>query len=171
MVAIKPHLTSPSDGGLRARHLPRLMCAIVVACYFLSTAHAQKAQHGPALNEFTTWFGGQLANKHAFSDTVNGLYQLESRYSSLVYAGGPVAVRWVANKVPMTLVGDPRHTTARRYAYGGGGSPIGAQVNRVRYSRIEPLLTPGMDFFTSTGARSAERTRILRNHANVPCRT
>ncbi|MGA7767186.1 MAG: acyloxyacyl hydrolase [Candidatus Sulfotelmatobacter sp.] len=86
-------------------------------------------------------------NKHAFSDTVYGrLYQLENRYSRLVYTGGPFAVRWVAEIVPMTLVGDPWHTKGRQYAYGGGGSPIGAQVNWVHYRRIEPFLTSGGGF-------------------------
>ena len=105
------------------------------------------AQDRPALNEFTTWFGGQFANKHAFSDTVNGrLYQVENRYTRLIYAGGPFAVRWVFDVVPMTLVGDPWHTKGRQYAYGGGGSPIGAQVNWVHYRRVEPFLTSGGGF-------------------------
>ena len=30
MAIIKSHLTSPRDGGLRARHLPHLTCALVV---------------------------------------------------------------------------------------------------------------------------------------------
>jgi hypothetical protein len=121
--------------------LVRLLGALLV---FVSSACAQERA---ALNEYTTWFGGQFANKHAFADTVNGrLYQLESRYSRLVYTGGPVAVRWVAQIVPMTLVGDPWHTKGREYAYGGGGSPIGAQVNWVHYRSIEPFLTAGGGF-------------------------
>lgn len=144
MAIIKSHLTNPPDGGLRARHLPHLKRALVAALFFVGTACAQDR---PALNEFTTWFGGQFANKHAFSDTVDGrLYQVENRYSRLVYAGGPFAVRWVAEIVPMTLVGDPWHTKGRQYAYGGGGSPIGAQVNWVHYRRIEPFLTSGGGF-------------------------
>ena len=144
MVVTKTHLTSSPDGGLRARHLPHLMCALVAALFLVTAACAQER---PALNEFTTWFGGQLANKHAFSDTVDGrLYQLEKRYSRLVYTGGTFAVRWVAEIVPITLVGDPWHTKGRQYAYGGGGSPIGAQVNWVHYRRIEPFLTSGGGF-------------------------
>jgi hypothetical protein len=53
---------------------------------------------------------------------------------------------WVADIVPMTLVGDPRHTKGRQYAYGGGGSPIVAQVNCVHYRRIEPFFTSGGGF-------------------------
>ena len=124
MVVTKSHLTSPTDGGLNARHLPYLMRALVAVLLFVGSACAQER---PALNEFTTWFGGQFANEHAFSETENGrLYQLESRYTRLIYAGGPFAVRWVFDIVPMTLVGDPWQKPGRRYAYGGGGSPIGA---------------------------------------------
>jgi hypothetical protein len=71
---------------------------------------------------------------------------VENRYTRLIYAGGPFAVRWVLDVVPMTLVGDPWHAKGRQYAYGGGGSPIGAQVNWVHYRRVEPFLTSGGGF-------------------------
>lgn len=104
-MVIQSHLTSSSIGGLHARHLPYLEGALVVLLLFVGVACAQER---PALNELNTWFGGQFANKHAFSDTVNGrLYQLEDRYSRLVFVRGPYAVRWVAQVAPMTLVGDP----------------------------------------------------------------
>lgn len=145
MVIIKSHLTSPPDGGLRARPLPHLKRALVAALFCL--AGTACAQERPALNEFTNWFGGQFANKHAFSDTVDGrLYQLENRYSRLVCVGGPFVVRWVADIVPMTLVGNSWHTKGRQYAYGEGGSPIGAQVNWMHYRRVEPFLTSGGGF-------------------------
>jgi hypothetical protein len=144
MVTIKSHLTSPPNGGPRARHLSLLKHAVVAALFFVGVACGQDR---PALNEFTTWFGGQLENGHAFSNTNNGrLYLLENRYSRLIYADGPFAVRWVFEAVPLTLAGDPWHATGRQYAYGGGGSPIGAQVNWVRYHRIEPFLTSGGGF-------------------------
>lgn len=144
MLIIKNHLSSSPIGGLRARHLPQLICTAAALLIFAGSACAQDR---PAMNEFTTWFGGQFANKHAFSDTVNGrLYQVENRYSRLIYAGGPFAVRWVFDVVPMTLVGDPWHIKGREYAYGGGGSPIGAQVNWVHYRRFEPFLTSGGGF-------------------------
>ena len=120
------------------------MCTAFAVFLFAGCASAQDR---PAPNEFTTWFGGQFANKQAFSDTVHGrLYQVENRYTRLIYAGGPLAVRWVFDVVPMTLVGDPWHTKGRQYAYGGGGSPIGAQVNWVHYRRVEPFLTSGGGF-------------------------
>lgn len=113
MVITNSHLTTPHDGGLYARHLPHLMRSLFVALLFVGAACAQDQ---PALNEFTTWFGGQFANKHAFSETNNGrLYRLETRFSRLIYA-----------VVPMALVGDPWHTKGRQYAYGGGGSPMTA---------------------------------------------
>jgi hypothetical protein len=128
-----------------ARGLAQVMCAAVAALLFLGCALAQEQ---PAANQFSAWFGGQFQNEHAFSDTVDGrMYQLEMRYSRLVYSRGPLAVRWVADVVPMTWVGDPQTKAGhRQYAYGGGGSPIGAQVNWVRYRRLEPFLTAGGGF-------------------------
>jgi hypothetical protein len=60
------HSISPDqspDGGLNARHLPYLMRALVAVLLFVGSACAQER---PALNEFTTWFGGQFVNEHAF---------------------------------------------------------------------------------------------------------
>lgn len=37
-------------------------------------------------------------------------------------------------------------TKGRQYAYGVGGSPIGAQLNWVHYRHIEPFLTSGGGF-------------------------
>ena len=145
MVIIKSHLTSPPDGGPRARHLPQFMFAIFAVLFLGGVACAQDR---PALNEYTTWFSGQFANEHAFSSDTNNsrMYELETRYSRLVYTGRSFTVRWVADVVPMALVGDPWHPTGRQYAYGGGGSPIGAQVNWVHYRRVEPFLTSGGGF-------------------------
>ena len=144
IVLIKSRSGSVLDSPSLVRHLSHLMRVFAAALFFVSAACAQDR---PALNEFTTWVGGQFANMHAFSDTVNGrLYQVENRYSRLVYVGGPFAVRWVAEIAPMTMVGDPWHPKGRQYAYGGGGSPIGAQVNWVHYRRIEPFLTSGGGF-------------------------
>jgi hypothetical protein len=42
MVITNPHLTSPPDGGLRARHLPHLMFALVAALFFGGAACAQE---------------------------------------------------------------------------------------------------------------------------------
>lgn len=123
----------------------RIIAALIATLCFVGAASAQE-QPRPALNQYTTWFSGQFANAHSFSsDTDNSrMYQLESRYSRLVYARGPVAVRWVAEIVPATLVGDPHYSGGHRhYAYGGGGSPIGAQLNWVHYRRFEPFITAG----------------------------
>ena len=54
----------------------------------------------------------------------------------------------------MTLVGDPWHTKGRQYAYGGGGSPIGAKVNY--YRRIEPFLTAGCKYHHISNANLSD---------------
>ena len=135
------------------------MCTAFAVFLFAGCASAQDR---PALNEFTTWFGGQFANKHAFSDTVNGrLYQVENRYTRLIYAGGPLAVRWVFDVVPMTLVGDPWHTKGRQYAYGGGGSPIGAQA--LPLSRAIPHFRRWLPLFQRPNVQS----NSLQLHAQL----
>ena len=56
-------------------------------------------------------------------------------------------MRWVFDAVPVAMVGDPHTGNGHRaYAYGVGGSPIGAQVNFVHFRRVEPFLTSGGGF-------------------------
>lgn len=129
------------------RGVSALTTATVIAMFLsISAAAAQEQRH--AYSEYTYWFGGAIENGHAFSSTVGARnYQLESRYERLIYWNEPFAVRWVFDVVPVALVGDPRsHDGHRAYAYGTGGSPIGAQVNFVHYRHVEPFLTSGGGF-------------------------
>ena len=125
---------------------PALAATIVIAFFLTTSAIAQERQHD--YSEYTYWFGGAFENGHAFSSTVGGRnYQLESRYERLMYWKEPFAVRWVFDVVPVALVGDPHtYNGHRAYAYGVGGSPIGAQVNFVHFRRVEPFLTSGGGF-------------------------
>jgi Lipid A 3-O-deacylase (PagL) len=120
--------------------------AIFVAMFSTASAIAQEQKHD--YSEYTYWFGGAFENGHAFSSTVGARnYQFESRYERLIYWREPFAVRWVFDVVPVALVGDPHPGTGRRaYAYGAGGSPVGAQVNFVHFRRVEPFLTSGGGF-------------------------
>jgi len=122
------------------------LAGIFIGMFLLTPAFAQEQRH--AYSEYTCWFGGALANGHVFSSTGNGRnYQLENRYERLIYWKEPFAVRWVFEAIPLGLVGDPRVSSGRRvYAYGVGGSPVGAQVNFVHYRRLEPFLTSGGGF-------------------------
>lgn len=125
-----------------------MVFALIATLLCVGAASAQE-QKQPAMNQFTTWVSGQFANAHSFSsDTVNSrMYEVEWRYSRLVYMRGPIAVRWVGEIVPATWVGDPHYADGQRhYAYGGGGSPIGAQVNWIHYRRVEPFVTAGGGF-------------------------
>ena len=111
-------------------------------------------------NEFSVWFDGRFASAHAFSEETNGrLYQLEGRYTHMIFARRLFAVRYVVDVVPFTAVGDP-HTAngALVYAHGYGGSPIGAQLNFFHYRHVQPFVTAGGDFFISTGGCSALRS-------------
>lgn len=117
---------------------------------FSSSAGAQEqaADWRPANNEFAIWFGGQFRDGNVFGDTKNArMYQLEDRYSRLILARRTIAVRYVAEVVPWTTLGDP-HTRngSRAYAKATGGSPIGAQVNFLHYRRVQPFVTGGGGF-------------------------
>jgi len=123
-----------------------IFATVAVALFLTTPGFAQEQHH--AYSEYTYWFGGAFGNGHAFSSTVDGRnYQLESRYERLIYWKEPFAVRWVFDVVPVALVGDPHTSNGHRaYAYGVGGSPIGAQVNFVHFRRVEPFLTSGGGF-------------------------
>lgn len=123
-----------------------IFATATVALLLTTAGFAQEQDH--AYSEYTYWFGGALGNGHAFSGTADGRnYQLESRYERLIYWKEPFAVRWVFDAVPVALVGDPHTRDGHRaYAYGVGGSPVGAQVNFVHFRRVEPFLTSGGGF-------------------------
>jgi len=114
--------------------------------FLLTSASAQDPRR--ADSEYTYWFGGAFENGHALSGTVGSRnYQIESRYERLICWKQPFAVRWVFDVVPVALVGDPdTHNGHRAYAYGAGGSPVGVQVNIVRFRHFEPFLTSGGGF-------------------------
>ena len=139
----------PGDRDGRYRFVNRVLvlsAAIFIGMFLITSASAQEQRH--AYSEYTYWFDGAFENGHAFSSTVGGRnYQFESRYERLMYRKEPFAVRWVFDVVPAALVGDPHtHNGHRAYAYGVGGSPIGAQVNYVHFRRVEPFLTSGGGF-------------------------
>lgn len=122
-----------------------ILATIAVAMFITAPGFAQEQRH--AYSEYTYWFNGAFDNGHAFSSTVGSRnYQLESRYERLIYWKEPFAVRWVFDAVPLALVGDPRTSNHRAYAYGVGASPVGAQVNFVHFRRVEPFLTSGGGF-------------------------
>jgi hypothetical protein len=123
-----------------------LLAVIFIGMFIVTSASAQEQKH--AYSEYTDWFGGEFENGHAFSSTAGGRnYQFESRYERLMYWNEPLAVRWVFDLVPVALVGDRyTHDGHRAYAYGVGGSPVGAQVNFVHFRRVEPFLTSGGGF-------------------------
>jgi len=123
-----------------------LFATAAVTLVLIMPGFAQEQDH--AYNEYSYWFGGAFGNGHAFSSTMEGRnYQVETRYERLIFRKEPLAVRWVFDAVPAALVGDPHTTNGHRaYAYGVGGSPIGAQVNFVHFRRVEPFLTSGGGF-------------------------
>src|SRR6267142_542642 len=75
------------------------------------------AQERPRNNEYAVWYTKQFAPGHAFSETTDGrLYQIEGRYTRMLFARRLIAVRYVAEVVPWTVARDP-HTPNGRLAY------------------------------------------------------
>jgi opacity protein-like surface antigen len=117
----------------------RLLSILFTTTFLVGLASAQDR---PANNEFGFWFDGQFGNGHAFGSTTDSrMYQVEARYGRLVLTNRLIALRYVAEVVPLSVVGDPRANGQRVYAYGAGGSPIGAQISFLYSHRLQPFLT------------------------------
>jgi opacity protein-like surface antigen len=127
-----------------SRSVPLLLRILSTATFLVSLACAQDQ---PSQNEFAFWFEGQLGNGHAFASTTDSrMYQVEARYGRLVYTNHLLALRYIAEVIPFSVVGDPQPNGQRAYAHATGGSPIGAQINFLQYHRIQPFLTSGGGF-------------------------
>lgn len=135
----------PAPVQARVRRIPLLLNITLIATFLMGVAWAQdRPTYAP--NEYALWFDGQSGNGHAFGATTNSrMYQVEFRYGRLVHMDHLYALHYVAEVVPLTLVGQPQ-VNGRVYAYGGGGSPIGAQVNFLPNRRVQPFLTSGGGF-------------------------
>ena len=124
--------------------MTRLWIGLLTATFLVSSLHAQDHAGG---NEYGIFFGGQFANGHWVGSTTNSrMYEVEGRYSRIVWKSRRFALRYVAEFVPLSLVGDPQTNGQRIYAYGIGGSPTGIQVNWLRYHWVQPFLTAGGGF-------------------------
>lgn len=122
--------------------------ALLTAMLAIIFPGAARAQERPLNNGYAVWFGGQFASGHPFDESTNGrIYQVEGRYTRVVFARRLFAVRYVAEVDPFTAVGDPRGPHGSlRYAYAVGGSPIGAQLNFFHYRHVQPFITSGGGF-------------------------
>lgn len=123
-----------------------LLLAITMPTTFF--ADPASAQERPMNNEFAVWFADQFASAHAFSEETNGhIYQVETRYTRMILARQLIAVRYVADVVPGTVVGAPYGLdSSLLYAHGAGGSPLGVQVNFLHYRHVQPFITSGGGF-------------------------
>jgi len=128
-----------------ARGVSRLLSILFTTTFLAGLACAQ--ERAANNNEFGVWFEGQFGNGHAFGSTTDSrMYQVEARYSRLVSTNRLIALRYVAEVVPLSVVGDPQANGQRVYAYGAGGSPIGAQINFLYSHRIQPFLASSGGF-------------------------
>jgi hypothetical protein len=132
----------------RRIRLPRgvslLLRILSTATFLVGIAYAQDR---PSQHEFAFWFEGQLGNGHAFASTIDSrMYQIEARYGRLVYTNRLLALRYIAEVIPFSVVGDPQANGQRAYAHATGGSPIGAQINFLYDHRVQPFLTSGGGF-------------------------
>lgn len=123
-----------------------LLLTILITTLLVGVACAQdRPTYTP--NEYQLWFDGQFGNGHAFGSTIDSrMYQVEARYGRLVYTNHLLALHWVAEVIPLTLVGQRQPNGQRDYAYGGGGSPIALQANFLHDRRVQPILFSGGGF-------------------------
>jgi opacity protein-like surface antigen len=139
-------LGPPRRRGFRLiRGVSLLLSLVFTTTFLVNVGCAQeRATHN---NEFGVWFDGQFGNGHAFGSTIDSrMYQVEVRYGRLVYTNHLLALRYIAEVIPLSLVGDPHANGQRVYAHGAGGSPIGAQINFLHSHRVQPFLTSGGGF-------------------------
>jgi opacity protein-like surface antigen len=128
-----------------ARGISLLTRTLFAITFLASLARAQ--EHATHYNEFTVWIDGQLGNGHAFGSTIDSrMYQVEARYGRLAFTNRVIALRYIAEVVPLSVVGTPQVNGQRLYSYATGGSPIGAQVNFLHSRRIQPFVTSGGGF-------------------------
>lgn len=119
-----------------------LLGILLATLSFLCPARASEAS-----SKIGFWFEGQFANAHAFGSVIDSrMYQMEARYTRLVYTNRSIELYYLAEVIPISLVGDSPANEHRVYAYGAGGSPIGVQINLLRYRRVQPFLTSGGGF-------------------------
>ena len=121
-----------------------LLAAFILA--IISLPSSASAQDHPVKNEFGLWFGGQAGNGHAVGSIANSrFYLIDARYGRLFFMNRSVALRYIAEAIPLSVLGDPRGSQ-RIYSYGAGASPAGVQVNLLRFGRVQPFLTAGGGF-------------------------
>lgn len=115
-----------------------------------------QAQTVPAAlkNEFGIWGARSFANGHAFGFTQDrSLWRFDFRYGRLLWSDYGIALRYVLTAVPVALVGQP----GSRHIYGGGLSPVGAQMNFATHHRVQPFLASngGFLYFTEPAPTAA----------------
>ena len=140
--------TRPLLPSRQRRMLVSAMLLVGTTMLGMFCAGSVCAQERPRNNEYAVWFVKQFAPGYAFNEETDGrLYQIEGRYTRVLFARRLFAVRYVAELVPWTVVGDPHTPNGRlAYAHGAGGSPIGAQVNFLHYRHVQPFITSGGGF-------------------------
>jgi Lipid A 3-O-deacylase (PagL) len=135
--------SQPSVRSLATASL--LLSVAMLAVFFVDPASAQER---PPNNEFAVWFADQFASAHAFSEETNGhIYQVEARYTRMILVRRLIALRYVAEVVPLAMVGDPQGPDGSLLsAYGTGGSPLGLQLNFLHDRQVQPFITSGGGF-------------------------
>jgi hypothetical protein len=138
----------PVRAQAKSRAVSLLLSTLLITTSLIGVASAQeRPTYAP--NEFGLWFDGQFGNGHAFGSTTDSrMYQVEARYGRIVYRNHLFDLHYVAEVVPLTLVGQRQANGQRVYAYGGGGSPIGAQVNFLHDRRVQPFLISSGGFLS-----------------------
>jgi opacity protein-like surface antigen len=130
--------------------MSRLIGAILVLLILAPLAASAQSATGapaPSENEFAIWGARSFANGHAFGFIQDrSLWRFDFRYGRLLWSDYGIALRYVLTAVPVALVGEPGGS----HIYGGGLSPVGAQMNFATRHRIQPFLASNGGFLYFT---------------------
>ncbi len=125
-------------------------CLLSLLLLLLTSGGLAQTTSTPARNDYAVWFSRSFANGHAFGFVQDrSLARFEFRYGRLLWSDYGMALRYVIDVVPVALVGNPR-------VYGGGLSPVGAQMNFGVHRRVQPFLASngGFLYFTRPTPRA-----------------
>lgn len=141
-VAVLRPLSSARLGVWVKRRIFFPLSMLFATMSLLCAARASEAD-----NKVGLWFEGQFANAHALGSIIDSrMYQIEARYTRLVYTNRSLELYYLAEVIPISLVGDSPANHHRVYAYGAGGSPVGIQISLLHHRRVQPFFTSGGGF-------------------------
>ena len=144
--------------GISRSEETTLTRTVLLACVLLSTL-SLAAQESENTTEYGFWSGGNFATGHIVGYSKDQhLVPFGLMWAPVLTRHRHFAVRYRAELFPAVFLHDDRYASSgksqprgMRWVYGGGASPVGAQVDFGGPARIRPFfeVTGGFLYFTS----------------------